>query len=178
MIALKKISMTLLFTFFIGNAFSTMTIENDTGVSSYRVHTTKGIDVQNFRLRATFHETAKDLDWLNENHTKVNKAYVPEWNGTTSKPVKIDFPGLLFPYTKSVTLYLTASSYGEENPNRFLSALTFKLDNPQWVDNIHIIFKGLNDDKSPNVELSITNSSKIIEKIKSKLFTSYVMLQD
>ena len=180
MTALKKISMTLLFTFFIENASSsTMTIENATGVSSYRVHTTNGIEFQDFRFRATFHETAKDLNWLNKNHTKVSKAYVPEWHGTTSAPVKIVYPDLLRPYAKFVTLYLTASAYGEENPNRFLDAVTFKLENFQLIDNVHIIFEGLKDDKSPNVKLNVTNSSsKIIEDVKNKFFTSYIMLQD
>lgn len=172
----KKINIMLFVAFFTQNVFaSTFTVENETGISPYREYLSKkGIMAEEFRIRVTFHESAKDIYWLNKHYQEVNKAYVPMLNGSTSKPVNIKFPEFESDSTKFITLYLTATCYDKEKTDHFLKAATFELKEPQSIKNIHIRFQSISLITDPyNIEINVKNSLEIKAKFTQKSSLSY-----
>lgn len=173
---LKKIKTLLFCTLFIKSAIGSFTIENDTGCNSYKIYSpTHNECLENFRVRVTFHETAKDWTWVNHNYRHVNKAHIPGVSGVISNPVEIEFPELQSFYTKHITLYLTASYFRESIHDVFLSGTTYILNESQEIKNIHIRFKGLNlENYSSNVEMVINSLPTNIISVTKEKHTSYI----
>ena len=147
------------------NGNATFSIENDTGVSCYKIYLSqKQVDVEDFRIRVTFDEIAKDHIWLTEHRSEINRIDLPDLHGVISKPLDIRFPDKQSDNTKFITLYVTASCCNEERSATFLNATTYELPEVTPIDNILVKFKSIDPiDKSLNVELNINGSAIITD---------------